>query len=196
MASSSPRRRELILRLGLEVECLDPKVDESYRLPFSPSRTEEVALKKARAVEGRVDKSALILGADTVVVADGRPLGKPRDEEEACRMLRLLRGRWHEVITGLALLLPRPEGREALTAHVVTWVKMRNYGEDEIESYLRTGEPLDKAGAYAIQGYGGLLVEEIRGCYYNVVGLPLPKLCEMLKGVGVDPWPQKGKEGG
>lgn len=188
LASSSPRRRELLSRVGLEVVVFEPKVEERYESPFEPERAVEVALRKAGAARRALGEALPILGADTVVVLDGAPLGKPRDEEEARRMLRALRGRWHEVVTGLALLVP---GKGALTDLVVTKVKMRNFGDDEVEAYVRTGEPLDKAGAYGIQGLGGLLVEKIRGCYYNVVGLPLSRLAEMLRAAGLSPWPAR-----
>ena len=147
-------------------------------------------MRKVEAALRALGGELPILGADTVVVLDGTPLGKPRDADEARRMLRALRGRWHEVVTGLALFVPE---RGTATDFVVTRVKMRNYGDDEIEAYVRTGEPLDKAGAYGIQGLGGLLVEEIHGCYYNVVGLPLSRLAEMMRAFGLSPWPEGGR---
>lgn len=192
LASSSPRRRELLSRLGVEVIVVEPGVRECYRSPFYPSQAVEVASSKVEAVLGIVGEELPILGADTVVVLEDVPLGKPRDAGEARRMLAMLRGRWHKVVTGLALYVP---GEGMSLDSVVTEVKMRDYGDDEIEAYVRSGEPLDKAGAYGIQGLGGLLVEEIRGCYYNVVGLPLSRLAKMLREVGLNPWPALGGEG-
>jgi len=130
-----------------------------------------VALAKARAVAREVTEPAFILGADTEVVLDGHLLGKPGDAADAGRMLKALRGRVHEVITGVALV-EAPAGREE-TAAVTTRVKMAGYSDAEIEAYVATGEPLDKAGAYAVQGLGARLVAEVDGCFTNVVGLPV-----------------------
>ncbi len=148
-----------------------------------------VALAKARAV-ARLQPSAgraVILGADTEVVVDGRLLGKPRDAADAFRMLRELRGRLHEVITGVALVeagavtgLPREEA----TA-VTTRVRMGGYSEEDIDAYVATGEPLDKAGAYAVQGLGSRLVASVEGCFTNVVGLPLTTTRRLLEGWGL-----------
>ncbi len=145
-----------------------------------------VALAKARAVAGRVPAHppAVVLGADTEVVLDGRLLGKPRDAEDAARMLRALRGRVHEVVTGLALVATGPAGREE-TAAVTSRVAMADYDEAAIGAYVATGEPLDKAGGYAVQGVGARLVARVEGCYTNVVGLPLETTRRLLEGWGV-----------
>jgi septum formation protein len=135
-----------------------------------------VALAKAQAVAAEIGEArAVVLGADTEVVLDGRLLGKPRDPADAARMLRDLRGRQHEVITGLAIVELGPPGSAPRqeTAALTSRVRMAEYSDADIESYVATGEPLDKAGAYAVQGLGGRLVAAVDGCFTNVVGLPL-----------------------
>jgi septum formation protein len=141
-----------------------------------------LALAKARAVAARVGEG-VVLGADTVVVIEGEALGKPADPADARAMLRRLRGREHEVITGLAVVDAR-SGRSE-THSVVSRVRMADYGEPEIERYVATGEPLDKAGAYAIQGQGGALVAGLDGSFSNVVGLPLEETARLLAAFGV-----------
>ena len=138
-----------------------------------------MALAKARAVAREVTEPAFILGADTEVVLDGHLLGKPGDAADAGRMLKALRGRVHEVITGVALV-EAPAGREE-TAAVTTRVKMAGYSDAEIEAYVATGEPLDKAGAYAVQGLGARLVARVDGCFTNVVGLPVTTTRRLLE---------------
>ena len=141
-----------------------------------------LALRKARAVARR-HPSGLVLGADTVVVIDGEPLGKPADPVEAAAMLRRLRGRVHEVMTGVAVTDAR-SGRQAAET-VTSRVSMREYSEAEIARYVATGEPLDKAGAYAIQGVGGALVAALEGSRSNVVGLPLATTAALLRLFGL-----------
>jgi nucleoside triphosphate pyrophosphatase len=141
-----------------------------------------LALSKARAVASRMGEG-VVLGADTVVVIDGRVLGKPVDLDDARAMLRRLRGREHEVITGVAVVDART-GRSR-SAAVESRVRMAEYGEGEIEAYVATGEPLDKAGAYAIQGRGGALVAGLEGSFSNVVGLPLEETAALLAAFGV-----------
>jgi len=141
-----------------------------------------LALDKARAVAARV-REGIVLGADTVVTIDGEPLGKPADPDDARRMLRRLRGREHEVITGVAVVDVRT-GRAERTA-VTSRVRMADYDERALEAYVATGEPLDKAGAYAIQGAGGALVAGYEGSYSNVVGLPLAETARLLTAFGV-----------
>lgn len=128
-------------------------------------------------------QGAIVLGADTEVVLDGRLLGKPRDAADAARILKALRGRIHEVITGVALV-EAPAGREE-TAAVTTRVRMGGYTDAEIEAYVATGEPLDKAGAYAVQGLGGRLIAQVDGCFSNVVGLPVTTTRRLLEGWGL-----------
>ena len=142
-----------------------------------------VALAKARAVAREQTSPAVVLGADTEVVLDGRYLGKPADLPDALRMLRALRGRTHEVITGVALV-EAPAGREE-TAAVVTRVTMTNATDEDLAAYVATGEPLDKAGAYAVQGRGSLLIDRVDGCYTNVVGLPVETTRRLLQRLGL-----------
>lgn len=176
LASASPRRRDLLSRLGLTFDVRPTDADETWPegLPPGPA-AEEVALRKARAVEA---PGALVLAADTVVVLDGDVLGKPADPAEAAATLRRLSGRTHEVATGLALRL---DGRET-TAHETTRVRFADLSDAEIEAYVASGSPLDKAGSYGIQDdLGALLVAGIEGDYFNVVGLPLRRLYESLR---------------
>jgi septum formation protein len=142
-----------------------------------------VALAKARAVARQQAGPAAVLGADTEVVLDGQFLGKPADSPDALRMLRALRGRTHEVVTGVALV-EAPEGREE-TAAVITRVTMTNATDEALAAYVATGEPLDKAGAYAVQGAGSRIVERIDGCYTNVVGLPVETTRRLLRRWGL-----------
>jgi MAF protein len=170
LASASPRRRELLTALGVPFTGRAADVPEELppHVP-APVLAEELALAKARAV-AREEPRAVVLAADTIVVLDGRPLGKPADAEEARQMLRALRGRAHEVVTGVAVMAP---GGVARTAHAVTRVVMRCYTDAEMEEYIASGDPFDKAGAYAIQHPVFRPVARVEGCYCNVVGLPL-----------------------
>jgi septum formation protein len=190
LASASPRRRELLARLGLPFEVRPSAIAESLEpgIP-APALATALARAKARDVADRLraagEGPALVLGADTLVVLDGRPLGKPATRDEARAMLRALRGRSHEVVTAVALL-DVPGGREAAET-VLSRVRMRPYTDREIDAYVATGEPDDKAGAYAVQGAGGRLVSHIEGCYTNVVGLPLGTTARLLRGFGLGP---------
>lgn len=170
LASESPRRRELLATLGLPFEVRPSGIPEEFPPGDPREGVTALALAKARAV-ARTVAAGVVLGADTAVVLEGTIFGKPEDAGDARRMLRALRGRRHEVITGLGLV-EAPSGRVE-TATVVTGVRMASYDDATIEAYLATGEPFDKAGAYAIQGWGGRLVEAVEGCYTNVVGLPV-----------------------
>ena len=145
-----------------------------------------LALAKARAVAARIEPgdAALVLGADTEVVLDGRLLGKPGDGADAVRMLQDLRGRWHEVVTGVAVVESGPGGRERTDA-VSTRVRMAAATDDEIAAYVATGEPFDKAGGYAVQGLGAHLVAEVVGCYTSVVGLPVGTTRRLLDSLGL-----------
>ena len=145
-----------------------------------------LALAKARAVAAArpAGDPAVVLGADTEVVLDGRLLGKPADPAAAVRMLQALRGRWHEVVTGVAAVETAGERRDR-TAAVTTRVRMANVGDGEIVAYVATGEPFDKAGGYAVQGLGASLVAEVDGCYTNVVGLPVETTRALLQGLGL-----------
>jgi len=182
LASASPRREELLRRLGVPFSVVRSDLPEELTGGSSVESVRALALAKARAVAGRV-ATGVVLGADTVVVLDGAIFGKPANPDDARRMLRALRGRSHQVITGVALV-EAPALAETSLA-VVTRVQMRQYGEDEIDAYVGSGEPADKAGAYAIQGEGGKLVSHVDGCYTNVVGLPLGTTRRLLEAWGL-----------
>ena len=179
LASASPRRRELLTQMGITDFTVRPARGEERARPGLPpdELVEQLALQKAREVQRTAGAEDIIIGADTVVALDGAVLGKPKDEAEARAMLRALAGRTHHVYTGLALL----HGGEERTAHEETAVTFRPIGNDEIEAYLATGESMDKAGAYGIQGRACVFVSSIRGDYYNVVGLPVCRLSQMLR---------------
>lgn len=183
LASNSPRRKELLNQMGVkEFKIIAPNVDETVDGGLSPAQmVEELSLRKARAAAGRAGPNDLIIAADTVVALDGRVLGKPRDGEDAFAMLSALSGREHRVYTGVTVL----RGGESATEHEETAVVFRTLAPPEIRGYIATGEPMDKAGAYGIQGRGALLVEGIRGDYCNVVGLPVFRLGRMLADFGV-----------
>ncbi|HEY6011576.1 MAG TPA: Maf family protein [Nitrospirota bacterium] len=185
LASNSPRRKELLRQIGLTFT-LDPAdVDERIQPHEAPDAYAiRVACDKARAAAARATEG-IVIGADTIVVLEDTVFGKPADARDAERMLQLLSGRMHRVITGLAVL-DAATGK-ILTRSSTTCVWFKRLSREEIKAYVESGEPLDKAGAYGIQGLGALLVERIEGCYYNVVGLPLSLLGEMLSEFGVDP---------
>jgi len=177
LASASPRRRELLRRAGIPFRARAVSVEETRHPGETPRRyVLRLARAKARAAWR---PGARVLGADTVVVAGGRVLGKPRDARDAARMLGLLSGRVHRVLTGVCLL--EPDGRRARGEVVATRVWFRRLSRAGIAQYIASGEPFDKAGAYAIQGLASKFVERIDGCYCNVVGLPVSRVCEMLK---------------
>jgi septum formation protein len=182
LASASPRRRELLSRLLDRFEVIPSEIDERLEDPVGPDSVADVALRKARAVAAGRD-AGIVLGADTVVVIDERALGKPPDARQARAMLEQLRGRVHEVITGVAVVAAG--GGPARTVAVVTQVFMRNYSDAQIEAYVAGGEPQDKAGGYAVQGQGGVLVGGWVGPYSNIVGFPLEATARLLTEFGV-----------
>ncbi len=184
LASQSPRRRELLGQMGVKgFKVLSPEVDEHVEgNPDPASLVEQLSLRKASAVAQRADEDDLIIAADTVVVLDGAVLGKPADEREAFAMLSALSGNRHYVYTGVTVL----RGGQVLTAHECTTVTFREVEPHEISAYIATGEPMDKAGAYGIQGLGALLIRRIEGDYYNVMGLPVYRLGRMLAELGLD----------
>ncbi len=185
LASSSPRRYDLLSSEGFEFLVAEPNVDESAPASELPERTAaRLALTKARSVAERVGPESCVLAADTIVVVDDHVMGKPRDEEEAIHMLLRLAGRTHRVITGYVALL---DGSPAESGVEVSRVRMRTVTSEEARAYAATGEPLDKAGAYAVQGVGGRFVEHIDGSRSNVIGLPLEVVVPALRRLGVDP---------
>ena len=183
LASNSPRRRELLGQMGIKnFKMISPDVDESVGPGLSPAEiVERLSRRKAAAAAGKAGPDCLIIAADTVVALDGAVLGKPRNKEGAFAMLAALSGREHHVYTGVTVL----QGERTVTEHEETAVTFRALEEEEIWGYIATGEPMDKAGAYGIQGLGALLVSGIRGDYCNVVGLPVFRLGRMLGRFGI-----------
>ena len=192
LASQSPRRHELMKLTGLPFTVRVADIDETMdpALPVQQEVT-RVSRRKAQAIAAGAAQleeiqpitppDDIVIAADTIVVIDGRELGKPRSEEEALGMLRLLSGRTHEVVTVLSVC----KGSQLESEAVVTKVTFRTLCEEELRAYVRTGEPMDKAGSYGIQGYGAMFVSRIEGDYFSVMGLPLCPLCRMLRAFGV-----------
>lgn len=181
LASASPRRAALLRQIGVEFKV----VKSNFQEPDinDENEVESIALAKARAVAVKFPDD-LILGADTVVICKGKILGKPRDEQEARKMLLFLSGRAHRVITGVALV----KGSREISAREETVVWMRHLEKEEIDAYVLSGEPFDKAGSYAVQGKGAVFVQKVEGCFFNVVGLPLARTAALLKEWGFSIW--------
>jgi len=179
LASASPRRAEILRTIGWPFEVLPVDIDESIRADEGAvDYVRRLAKEKADAAAAR-QSASIIVAADTTVTVDGQILAKPVDELDAMRMLRLLNNRWHQVMTGIAVI--NPELSRTVVAHEETEVKFAAMSEDEIAWYAKTLEPMDKAGAYAIQGLGSRFIEEIRGDYFNVVGLPIRLVYEVFR---------------
>lgn len=184
LASASPRRKEILKNIGLDFEVIVSEADENIENADSISAdlyVQELALIKASAVAKKISKSkkALIIAADTIVTLDDNILGKPRDEEEAFLMLKALSGRAHDVYTGLCVM--RISDGKASCRNVKTEVVFKELTDEKIWEYIKTKEPMDKAGAYGIQGLGALLIEKINGDYHNVVGLSVSALSDLLE---------------
>ena len=183
LASQSPRRRELLGQMGFSFTVRPARGEELPHPELTPAQlVEELARQKALEVSAEAASDDVVMAADTVVAIDGKVLGKPHDKVHAAEMLSALSGREHTVYTGVAV----KRGETLLVEHEATQVRFRPLTEREIDLYIQTGEPMDKAGSYGIQGYGALLVEGIRGDYFNVVGLPICRLGRMLAQVGED----------
>jgi septum formation protein len=181
LASGSPRRRELLAQAGYRFEVQVSSVAEARRTDEDAIRfATRLAREKAEDVFAGCLPGAVVLGADTVVVCDGEVMGKPADTAEAARMLLRLSGRTHQVVTGVAVVWGKGS---AEVAAELTQVTMRTISAQEVSEYVAGGEPMDKAGAYAIQGYAGRWIPRINGCYFNVVGLPLALVTSLLEGV-------------
>ena len=180
LASKSPRRAEILNAVGWPFEQLAANIDETrHEGEDAVVYVKRLAQTKAERVASQID-NGLVLGADTVVVIDGEILGQPGDGENARRMLRLLNGKWHDVVTGVALV-KAGETTPRSVAHASTRVRFCQMSEEEIDWYVSTGEPSDKAGAYAIQGRGGIFIREIAGDYFNIVGLPIRLVYELVR---------------
>ena len=178
LASESPRRADLLKQIGLEFEVSPSEIEEPQITVAPAIAVQELAVLKARTVAAKFD-AGIVIGADTVVVIDGQPIGKPENDAHAIQILRRLSGNQHEVITGVALIDIKRKN-EVVWAEQ-TAVYFRTLHESEIVAYVRSGEPSDKAGAYGIQGRAGAFVERIEGCYFNVMGLPLASLTVHLR---------------
>jgi septum formation protein len=179
LASSSPRRIELLKMAGYEFTVVPTDVSEEYLRGTPPMQiVEQLATRKAGAA-AKLNPQDTVIGADTLVVLKGRVLGKPKDEADAKAMLKLLAGNVHQVYTGYCII----SGTNVLVGHNCTSVEFYPLTEAEIDAYIATGEPLDKAGAYGIQGRGALLVKRIDGDFYNVMGLPIGKINRILKSI-------------
>jgi septum formation protein len=177
LASSSPRRRELLTMIGIAHEVIPADIDEAYLRGEVPlAHAERLAREKAETV-ARAVPDAFVIGADTIVVIDGQVLGKPRDEPHAAAMLRQLSGRTHEVLTAVAVA----RGKRVESEVEVVSVTFRDLREEEIRAYIATREPMDKAGAYGIQGYGATIVRHIAGDFFAVMGLALGRLIRLLE---------------
>lgn len=199
LASQSPRRKELLEQIGLEFEIcpaqgeevITKSVPEEVVMELSKQKAEEVAAMVSSFGEEHKDittpSDILVIGADTVVAYDGKILGKPADETDAKRMLTMLSGNTHSVFTGVTLVLIDKSGRAGeLVFYEKTDVKMHKMSEVEIDRYIATGEPMDKAGSYGIQGKCAIYIEKIDGDYNNVVGLPITRIYQELKKIGID----------
>lgn len=184
LASASERRQELLTRLVDDFEILVSDFDErSITFNSNISKyVEDIAVNKAENVSNKIiDKDAIIISADTVVSINDNILGKPKDKKDAFNMLKMLSGKTHQVYTAIAV--KNLKSGKLLKKTLKTDVEFSNLSDDDINKYIETGEPMDKAGAYGIQGKGGIFVKEIRGCYYNVVGLSINALKQMLEDI-------------
>lgn len=187
LASASERRKELLQRIVSDFQIIVSDFDET-KIKFNgdcSSYVVDLAKSKALSAAAKLNKNeVIVIASDTVVFLDNKVLGKPTDKEKAFDMLKLLSGRVHQVYSGIAIY--NTLTGKMVTDYACTEVKFSDIPDDVILKYIETGEPMDKAGAYGIQGYGGIFVEKIHGCYYNVVGLPLNKLYFLLKEMGVN----------
>lgn len=181
LASASPRRKELLRQAGIPFRIIISNVKEVITKTKPDEVVEELSFQKAQAVAGRIENGILVIGADTVVAMEGQILGKPKDEADAARMLKSLQGRRHQVYTGVTFYMRKGTKEAYHTFSECTDVEMYPMTDKEIREYVATGEPMDKAGAYGIQGRAGVFVKRISGDYNNVVGLPIARLYQELK---------------
>ncbi len=185
LASGSPRRKEILQNLNLNFEIIVPDIDETIYSAYSPEEyINKLSKEKGEFVYNKITDDCLIISADTIVLSENKILGKPKDESTATEMLSRLSGKSHEVMTSLSLLNCDKQGFEALTKTEITKVYFKKLTDTEIQNYIKTGEPFDKAGAYGIQGIGAFMVERIEGDYFNVVGLPIHLLYILFSNFG------------
>lgn len=188
LASASPRRRELLEQIGIKFDIKISNKEEIYKSTVPEEIVKELALMKAENVSSELElaerKQTIVIGADTIVVLDGKILGKPKDEEDAFQMIYSLQGRTHQVYTGVALIVFDEEGILQTNSHAVeTKVYVNKMTDYEIQEYVKSKDPMDKAGGYGIQGRFAAYIEKIEGDYYNVVGLPISYIYHELKEV-------------
>ncbi len=183
LASASPRRQQLLAQMGLVFEVLPSNLEEVMEQGLQSHQVATaLARQKCMDVAAQTSCDSIVIGADTIVVKEDKLLGKPKDEKEALEMLNSLNGQWHEVVTGVSLC--RTYDMKTISEFEVTRVKLANKSQEFLKSYISTREPFDKAGAYGIQGFGSLLVEKLEGDYFNVMGLPIYRLSQMLEQLG------------
>jgi septum formation protein len=179
LASASPRRKEILENANVKFDIIKSTIDEVILDQELPSQVVmRLAFEKCMDIASK-NESDLVIGADTIVVLDNIILGKPKDKEDATSMIKKLSGKTHQVITGISLV--NLNVNKKIIDYVVSNVKFKDLSEEDIKDYIQTNESLDKAGAYGIQGYGAMLVEEIQGDYFNIVGLPISRLSDLLK---------------
>lgn len=184
LASASPRRKDLLKSIGLDFEVIPPQVEEDIEnKPFSYNLIEKLALEKVMNVCEKLTSPCIVIGSDTVVVINDKILGKPKDDNDAFNMLKLLSGKTHKVISAIAVY--DTETQKTTEDSVTSEVEFRNLEDSEIWNYIYSKEPEDKAGAYAIQGKAGIFVKNINGCYSNIVGISVYKVAEILSKFGV-----------
>ncbi len=192
LASESPRRKEIMEMMGIPFRAIASNVEETVQESEPDRLVEALAALKAEHIfsnveyEEREDQDSIIIGADTMVFYDGQALGKPQNEAEACKMLQMLSGSTHEVYTGVHIILWSAGKKQVITFAECTRVFVQPMSMKQIEDYVATGEPMDKAGAYGIQGRFGIHIRGIEGDYYNVVGFPIAKIYEILFTKGID----------
>lgn len=191
LASGSPRRKELLLQIGLPFTAMPCEKEETIREKSPEKIVEQLSYDKAMEAAGRAPEGSLVIGADTMVALDGEAMGKPRDEAQAAAMLERLAGRSHQVYTGVTAVIREGEDYEFFTFHEKTQVHIYPMTPQEIREYAASGEPMDKAGAYAVQGLFAKYVRGIEGDYNNVVGLPVSRLWQELKKRGLCPGGRK-----
>jgi len=179
LASASPRRKEILENANVKFDVVKSTIDEVILDQELPSQVVmRLAFEKCMDIASK-NKNDLVIGADTIVVLDDIILGKPKDKEDATSMIKKLSGKTHQVITGISLV--NLSVNKKIIDYVVSNVKFKDLSEEDIKDYIQTNESLDKAGSYGIQGYGAILVEEIQGDYFNIVGLPISRLSDLLK---------------
>ena len=185
LASASPRRRELLEKIGVTFTVVPTEGDEKTTKTRPEEVVEELAFQKASENRAIQEKDVMVIGSDTVVAVDGRILGKPGSREEAVHMLQMIQGRIHQVYTGVSVLINEREERRQLVFHEKAQVEVYPMTEEEIQNYVATGEPMDKAGAYGIQGSFAVYVKKIDGDYNTIVGFPVSRFYQELKAAGI-----------